>query len=436
MNKFIHSNTDWSMELLNQNFPTIYLDLSFQRMACWSEKAKKSYITSILNGAHPGYLILASVHANAYRNEYFKNLQELGKQYLSIDGNNRSTCIVEFMDDKFSVKVNGRYRLYSELEVNDQAEFRNKRLGIVMYENITKEGCANVFLSHNESQPLSAQEKRNAHIGEISNYFRELEPKIRGKIKTFGSENKRRSNDEFILDTILTEISPSTPIGKKMRDEFWFDNLKELKLNKTSLKETLELLGDFLQLKDFGKQSLDGLAKDFIIVRGLMRQNNGVVLNKELFIKSLAKKRTALYNSKNAYTITSKRGKEETLQYSTIVSQPTFGPVLTKRTQLLSSILSELEESGYITYKTGRYVNTSDPVLRKELFDKQKGVCTMTGLKIEDPLDGQKWEVDHIVALKNGGLDSIENMQLIDKIENRKKGSSRKIDNNVLEVVA
>ena len=436
MNKFIHSNTDWSMELLNQNFPTIYLDLSFQRMACWSEKAKKSYITSILNGAHPGYLILASVHANAYRNEYFKNLQELGKQYLSIDGNNRSTCIVEFMDDKFSVKVNGRYRLYSELEVNDQAEFRNKRLGIVMYENITKEGCANVFLSHNESQPLSAQEKRNAHIGEISNYFRELEPKIRGKIKTFGSENKRRSNDEFILDTILTEISPSTPIGKKMRDEFWFDNLKELKLNKTSLKETLELLGDFLQLKDFGKQSLDGLAKDFIIVRGLMRQNNGVVLNKELFIKSLAKKRTALYNSKNAYTITSKRGKEETLQYYTIVSQPTFGPVLTKRTQLLSSILSELEESGYITYKTGRYVNTSDPVLRKELFDKQKGVCTMTGLKIEDPLDGQKWEVDHIVALKNGGLDSIENMQLIDKIENRKKGSSRKINNNVLEVVA
>ena len=432
MNKFIHSNTDWSMELLNQNFPNIYLDLSFQRMACWSEKAKKSYINSILNGAHPGYLILASVHANAYRNEYFKSLQENNMQYLSIDGNNRSTCIVEFMNDKFAVKVNGKYKVYSELEVNDQAEFRNKRLGIVMYENISKEGCANVFLSHNESQPLSAQEKRNAHIGEISNYFRELEPKVRTKIKTFDSENKRRSNDEFILDTVLTEISPSLPIGKKMRDEFWFDNLKELKLNKTSLKETLDLLGEFLQLKDFGKQSLDGLAKDFIIARGLMKQNNGVVLNKELFLTTLAKKRTELYNSKNAYTIISKRGKEETLQYSTIVSQPTFGPVLAKRSQLLGLILNDLNDLGYITYKTDRYVDTSDPQLRKELFDRQNGICPITGVKIEDPLDGQKWEVDHTIALKNGGLDSIENMQLIDKIENRKKGSSTKYNSYIL----
>ena len=83
-----------------------------------------------------------------------------------------------------------------------------------------------------------------------------------------------------------------------------------------------------------------------------------------------------------------------------------------------------MHESGYITYKTDRYVDTSNPELRKELFDLQNGICPVTGLKIEDPLDGQKWEVDHIVALKNGGLDSIENMQLIDKIENRKKGSS------------
>ena len=162
MNKFTHSDSSWSMQLLYQNFETIFLDLSFQRMACWSENSKRSYITSILNGAHPGYLILASVNANAFRNNYFKKLQEDGYQHLSIDGNNRTNCIIQFMNDEFTVTVDNKKLLYSELKVNDRAQFDALRLGIVMYENITKEGCAHVFLSHNESQPLSAQEKRNA----------------------------------------------------------------------------------------------------------------------------------------------------------------------------------------------------------------------------------------------------------------------------------
>lgn len=424
MNKFTHSDSNWSMELLNLNFPTIFLDLSFQRMACWSESSKKSYITSILNGAHPGYLILASVNANAYRNDYFKDLQEKGFQYLSIDGNNRTNCIVQFMNNEFSVKVGSKNLLYSELEVNDRAQFNALRLGIVMYENITKEGCANVFLSHNESQPLSAQEKRNARIGEISSYFRELEPKVRNSIKTFDQDNRRRSNDEFILDILVTETAPSSPIGKKDRDNLWVDNLSELKFNKTYLKDTLDLLGEFLKLGKFGKQSLEGLAKDFIIIRGLMKQKDSVILDKDLFLSTLAKKRTELFNSDIAYNIINKKGKEEALQYSTIISQPTFGPVLAKRAKLLEEILEYLSEIKAISNKTPRYINTSEPTLRKKLYDRQKGVCPATNTFITDPLDGQQWEVDHIVALRNGGADHINNMQLVSREYNRTKGAS------------
>jgi hypothetical protein len=423
MIKHIHSDSNWSMELLKNNFEVIYLDLSFQRMACWSDRAKKSYITSILEGAHPGYLILASVNANAYRNEYFKDLQVKGYQYLSIDGNNRSNCIVQFMNDEFLVSVNGKSLKYSELDVNDRAQFNNLRLGIVLYENIDKEGCANIFLSHNESQPLSAQEKRNARIGEISTYIRELEPKVRKNIKTFDEDNKRRGNDEFIVDILISEINPSSPVGKKDRDEFWFDNLSEIKFNKSSLRETLDLLGNFINLKNFGKQSLEGLAKDFIIIRGLMKKNNGVVIDKDKFISLLASKRTALFNSKQAYTIVGKKGKEEALQYSTIVSQPTFHAPLSKRVQLLENILIELQAEGCISYKSKRSVNTSDPILRKELFDKQNGICPASGKQIEDPLNGQLWEVDHIDPLAKGGPDTLENMQLIDMMVNRKKGA-------------
>ena len=327
------------------------------------------------------------------------------------------------MNDEFSVSINGKSLKYSELDVNDRAQFNNLRLGIVLYENIDKEGCANIFLSHNESQPLSAQEKRNARIGEISTYIRELEPKVRKNIKTFDEDNKRRGNDEFIVDILISEINPSSPIGKKDRDEFWFDNLSEIKFNKSSLRETLDLLGNFLNLKNFGKQSLEGLAKDFIIIRGLMKKNNGVVLDKDKFISLLASKRTALFNSKQAYTIIGKKGKEEALQYSTIVSQPTFQAPLSKRVELLENILIELQAEGSISYKSKRSVNTSDPILRKELFDRQNGICPASGKRIEDPLNGQLWEVDHIFPLAKGGTDTIDNMQLIDMVVNRKKGA-------------
>ena len=423
MNKFTHSDSSWSMQLLYQNFETIFLDLSFQRMACWSENSKRSYITSILNGAHPGYLILASVNANAFRNNYFKKLQEDGYQHLSIDGNNRTNCIIQFMNDEFTVTVDNKKLLYSELKVNDKAQFDALRLGIVMYENITKEGCAHVFLSHNESQPLSAQEKRNAAIGKISSYFRELEPKVRKNIKIFDENNKKRANDEFILDILVTETSPSTPVNKKGRDVFWVDNLNELKINKTYLKETLDLLGEFLKLRKFGKQSLDGLAKDFIIIRGIMKQKDCTILNRDVFLSTLADKRTELYNSDNAYSIVNKKGKEELLQYATMVSQPTFGPVLAKRSELLEEILQHLFEVKAISSKTLRYINTSDPSLRKQLYDLQQGICPATKNTITDYLNGQLWEVDHIIPLAKGGDDDISNMQLVDKNFNRTKGA-------------
>lgn len=426
MNKFMHSGTSWTMQLLKHHYSdnNIFLDLSFQRMACWPLSAKRSYITSIINGAHPGYLILASVNANAYKNEYFKNLEEKGYRYLSIDGNNRSTCISEFMDDKFTVKLNNKPVTYSQLGENEKAQFNALSLGIVMYESIDKKGCADIFLSHNESQALSAQEKRNALIGEISSYFRELEPKVRTKIKTFDSENRRRSNDEFILDTLLTMDSPNTPTGKKYRDEYWKKNLIELNSNKGYLRETLNLLGEFLQIKNTGKQSSDGLAKDFIILRGLMNQNNQTILDTKLFLKKVSEYRTKLFNSRELYEVVDKKGKEESYQYSSLVSLPTYPNPLKKRAELLNNILIKLEEEGIVNTKTKRYVDTSNAILRKQLYDVQKGICPATNKKIDDPLDGQLWEVDHIISIRNGGEDKISNFQLVDKFYNRSKGAS------------
>jgi len=425
MNKYYHSSSSWPMPLLNQNYTDnkIFLDLSFQRMACWSDSSKRSYINSIFEGVHPGNLILANVNANAHRNEYFKDLQEKGYMYLSIDGNNRTTCLSEFMNDKFTITHNGRKVTYSELDIHDKVQFDALSLGIVMYESIDKEGCAKIFLAHNESQALSAQEKRNAQIGEISSYVRELEPKFRSKIKTFDSENKKRGNDEFILDILLTELNPSSPTGKKDRDVYWTNNLPELKFNKTYLTETLTLLGEFLNIKNFGKQSSEGLAKDFIIVRGLMNQLDIVILDKGKFLTRLAELRSDLFNSRTLYEVLDKKGKEETYQYSSLVSLPAYANPLKKRAELLEKLLAQLQKENIVTFKTKRFVDTSDPILRKELFDRQNGTCLVSGKQIEDPLNGQLWEVDHIIPLAKGGTDTVDNMQLIDMVVNRKKGA-------------
>ena len=421
MNDYQFSTTDWAIPKLNEiySLSKIKLDLCFQRTACWSDSAKKSYIESMFNGVHPGTLILADVRSNSHRAKYFEDLFNEGKDYVSIDGNNRSVCIAEYLDNKFKAKVNGKLKFYKDLDINEQTEFNYKRLIIVSYEKIDKQGCSNVFISHNQSEKLGPQEVRNARIGILSDYVRELELKLRSSLKNFKHDNPKRKNDEFILDSICQQLSIDATT-KKLRDLVWESNLDEFKFNKRFLEETLRLLKDVLSF-EYGKRSHEALARDFILFRGMMEREGVKTSSNEELVEKFNSARKKLWLSSKKYPL---KGGGEEAQYYIISGKPAEKKYYDARIKIMKDLFASLLVDGIIYKVDSRDIDGSDLKIRKELFDRQKGICIATSKTIMDFLDTQKWEVDHIIPISKGGADSIDNLQLIDKKFNRSKAAN------------
>ena len=134
-----------------QNDDKIYLDLSFQSEERWNDTQRRKYVKSLLSNSCPTPIVLADVQScmkyceDTYGVDsadylYFKEQDDVGYQYISIDGNNRSRTIGRFVKNNFSdlnklrenlikSKKNDLYKLYSnshlsKLKNNSLIEYR------------------------------------------------------------------------------------------------------------------------------------------------------------------------------------------------------------------------------------------------------------------------------------------------------------------------
>ena len=87
-----------------QNDDKIYLDLSFQSEERWNDTQRRKYVKSLFSNSCPTPIVLADVQScmkyceDTYGVDsadylYFKEKDDVGYQYISIDGNNRSRTI-------------------------------------------------------------------------------------------------------------------------------------------------------------------------------------------------------------------------------------------------------------------------------------------------------------------------------------------------------
>lgn len=58
------------------------------------------------------------------------------------------------------------------------------------------------------------------------------------------------------------------------------------------------------------------------------------------------------------------------------------------------------------------------PRVRNRVFMACGGVCALAGRKIQT---GEAWDIDHIIALANGGENRESNLQCVLRVEHRKK---------------
>lgn len=406
----------------------IKLDLSFQRQACWTESAKRNYIEGLLKGDFPGAFLLAKIpnqQKDPYES-YFDNLQAEGYEYVSIDGNNRTVAISEFLYGKFAVSPPNTNSVvtYSKLSDTHKGVFDESIL-MVEYTGISQAECSEIFINHNESEKLRHQELRNARLYPISSYVRKLEEKIRTKIRPFDPFNKYRTNDEFILDFICYQDDYSSITNRKRRDSVWEFNSDNLEFDVKYLEKSFKLAVQWLKECNGGRKTVKAVLRDFAIIRGILnRKGLGEIATSEEsnFITRLAQGRTRLYRSSDYITLDDPESTK--MSYAMIAGRPVDKYAFKARVERLKNMVNKVIKTYDFKFATPRSKSTQDVELRHTLWLQQNRLCSLTGEVILDFLDGDMWHVDHIVPLREGGLDDITNMRLIDAKANLSKGAA------------
>ena len=166
----------------------IYLDEAFQSNTRWATLMNQEYMRSIIEGRAITAITLGSVDeiVSVLERRYgpthvdykfFKDLQDKGYKYITIDGNNRDNCVVKFLNNEFPLAL-GKYetehgnlvefeatnsqKYYEDLEPEVKRYIDNTILNFVVVTQSTRKGLAELFCNVNKGMTLNSQEKRNA----------------------------------------------------------------------------------------------------------------------------------------------------------------------------------------------------------------------------------------------------------------------------------
>ena len=129
MERYIMKNTLPKKPLISEHIPHEFkslaisrlrastaLDLAFQSEERWDAFKKESFITSLITGMAPSKIVVANIDAciknlnpldDEYKDDlkYFESWKALGFKAISIDGNNRTITIDEYLNNKAKYPV-------------------------------------------------------------------------------------------------------------------------------------------------------------------------------------------------------------------------------------------------------------------------------------------------------------------------------------------
>lgn len=415
------TNWDLDYDYITKTVPTlvseyveshIALSDSFQRVECWSLDDKQNYIVSILKKRPVGTIIFADVESGS--GKFFKELRELGKfKLLSMDGNNRTICVSEFKAGKFEVDVSeiegsGPTELskYDDLDNKYKEIFDNAKVNFNIVLNATQQDCSDIFLDHNEGKPPSAQEKRNAVLGDMSAWMREHSINLMSNhdLPYIRENNAKRLNDKDQLALLCVwddyNIAPNEP----RLEDYWTKHTYDIAQAKEFEKLTEKYVQKYLNHFDFATKAATNWFQatlDFFIMQGIMHKYETYsvsVLNKAIDL--LAEEWERLFSSTKEIPFAN--GK---LKYCSLMDSQKYGNEywiyrIDVLKELVQTVLSHSDINAYTPINN----NYNKMAVKIELAERQGFECPLTGDSIKNSwMNGEKCEVDHQDERQNGG---------------------------------
>ena len=417
----------------------IGLDLSFQSEARWDDTQKSAYISSLITGMAPSKIIIANIDScletsteDSLDYLYFNKWKNEGKDGISIDGNNRTITIFEYLNNEVSIQ-HGEYNLPSGPviigDANDKFKTHPKALkefidgnvtiSVCEYINASRSDLSDLFKNINDGVPLNPQELRNCILVPFADEIRNLVKQYAPTFKHIKKDNSRRAIDEqFVNLAVYYAYGASHGISKKDKDMAYGDNSTTWyhynKGGKKAIEDTMRIVGKY---SDAGFKDVSTLLNLFMAVTKLNKEKRKI-LNEEQFYKWFMAKENARVADPRDLAIT-KEGEKRNYagcnkSTSDVFLEARYNYIVKDLDNISSEIVTSLDTDRLFT-QTQRY----------QMWLQQEGKCPQTGKIIpEDEINNHElWHADHIVPYIQGGKTIVENGQLVDKGWNLKKGS-------------
>lgn len=209
----------------------IDLDAPYQRGHVWITKDKEAFIDSILVDILPSPIVM-------------NNDNSIGK-YVCIDGKQRISAIVDFIENKFSVKQQDKSIYYSKIptqmnsplhRIFDQREkniFDSRCIQIITYDDIDIKKQIDVFYRINRGEKLSEEEIMNvivAHNQKISDIVHDKQ--ILKLLNKYNGKSKS-DNENLLLRIVYVLVNNNKEPFKIPRkigalNDFYNDLTKEM----------------------------------------------------------------------------------------------------------------------------------------------------------------------------------------------------------------
>lgn len=469
-----YEHEDWSARFLAELMKkeNIYLDDAFQSYHRWVTENNQQYMRSLLNGKAPTPIYVADIEAcrNSIRLKYdethedykfFDDLLKKGYKYITIDGNNRTRCVTDFIfgcltgtfplyEQDYEIggsitrpivfTARKEAKLYNDLDPKFANEIDNIKFTVTVITSGTRKDLAELFDAINKGITLNAQEKRNCLMYTFAYDVRECVAKNRSNLEQIFKGDKvfhRRVVDEFVVDVACLCARGLIGFGPANRDKAYGDNTPEV-LHFKKAERVIKQIASFTKFIKNGDKLLISSKKtstnlvDLAMLLVFMNDNDVDYSDKEKFFIEFCNAQeerladpTILWRKRfpkghpqeGQPTGTDDRG------YAGVQRSAAQVNFLTIRQNKLIASLRDFSD-GLIVYKDPQRNFKLDTQERFDLWKSQNEVCLLTGKKIHarDVMNGQIIEVDHyFIPHSKGGQTVKENAALVYKAANKDK---------------
>lgn len=394
-----------------------------QRNFVWGKQSIDGYRESLIKKRAVGSFVIADVStcldkAKELNNQsdikFFEGFLDRGYEFISIDGNNRT---------QFIVSEYGKYIQDYRSSSSEIRSILNHRVKIDKILYATKKELHETAIDINAQTSWNKQETRNAILGPVSDYIREISDKMEPVSLRIKEINVNRLGDDEMLATFLYYTQTSsfniTPgkLTTMYKNNIKLENLGLFEKVLSNWGKVIETISNF---KPSNKPNVNkSLACNlFYFLWDITFKDNFKL--KENMVEEFSQKYIDLENERLKVFMDFESGTNSWYEMNRYSSK-----TIDKKVKIIIE-----DFSNYI----GDYFYKIDSVRNFKVEDKLRKCIKTNGVinrldgsvVIVTPLDSMNGDIiegDHDVPFSKGGDSNPDNLTLLIKEDNRKKGN-------------